>query len=222
MKRHISCVVIAIGWGVMSIPALAFNLSPHQAIYQMSLDGASSNSGISGAEGAMMYKFEESCEAWTSETKVYLKLLYTEGDPLETTWSFVSWEAKDGLNYRFRVHQSRNGTPVEKIQGNVSRDSINGVAEAKFTSPEGTFIDLPEGTMFPTHHLQKLIEEGEGGTLMFSRTVFDGASLDNPYKINALITAISKSAKKNTIPRSRQNPKPLGRYDAEIIGYIVA
>ncbi len=24
------------------------------------------------------------------------------------------------------------------------------------------------------------------------------------------------------IPRSRQNPKPLGRYDAEIIGYIVA
>ncbi len=33
-------------------------------------------------------------------------------------------------------------------------------------------------------------------------------------QINA---AVDKS-----VPRSRQNPKPLGRYDAEIIGYIVA
>ncbi len=30
------------------------------------------------------------------------------------------------------------------------------------------------------------------------------------------------SGKLFSIPRSRQNPKPLGRYDAEIIGYIVA
>ena len=68
---------------------------------------------------------------------------------------------------------------------------------AKFSSPEGKTIRLPEGTMFPTHHLQALIEEGESGTLTFTRTVFDGASLDNPYNINALITGKSRKKKLN-------------------------
>jgi hypothetical protein len=179
---------------LVSFPSRAIELMPHQAVYRMSLAGADSNSGISGADGAMMYKFEESCDAWTSETNVYLKLAYTEGEVMETTWSFVSWEAKDGLGYRFRVRQSRDGTLVEKIQGTVSRDQIDSPARAEFSSPEGTVIELPEGTMFPTRHLSALIREGEKGTLIYSRTVFDGASLDNPYNINALIT--SRSAKK--------------------------
>jgi len=179
---------------VMSTPVKAVELMPHQAIYRMSLASASSTSGIAGAEGAMMYKFGETCDSWTSETNVYLKLLYAEGEEMETTWSFLSWESKDGLKYRFRVRQNRNGTLVEHIQGNVTRNTVDGAAKAQFSSPEGTVIELPEGTMFPTHHLQALIKEGETGTLTYSRTVFDGASLDNPYNINALITSASKKA----------------------------
>jgi len=192
MKQAGIKIAILIATILSGTPSQAIELMPHQAIYRMSLAGSASNSGIAGAEGAMMYKFEEACDAWTSETNVYLKLFYTEGEEMQTTWSFVSWESKDGLKYRFRVRQSRDGTEVEKIQGNVTRDRNNGPARAKFTAPEGTVIELPDGTMFPTHHLQALIKQGEAGTLTYARTVFDGASLDNPYNINALITSGGK------------------------------
>ena len=204
MKRYVSCMIIAISSLVISTPSNAIELSPHQAIYRMSLEGTSQTSGIAGAEGAMMYKFEESCDAWTSETNVFLKLLYTEGDALETTWTFVSWEAKNGLKYRFRVRQTRNGVPVDHIQGSVNRTKADGAAQAKFSNPVGAVIDLPEGTMFPTRHLQELIKQGERGALTLSRTVFDGASLDNPYSINALITATSKAAIESGLPDSRR------------------
>ncbi len=189
MKQAGLKLAVLIGTMLTVTPSQAIELMPHQAIYRMTLAGSASNSGIAGAEGAMMYKFEEACDAWTSETNVYLKLLYTEGEEMETTWSFVSWEAKDGLKYRFRVRQSRDGTPVENIQGKVIRNKDNGPARAKFAHPEGTVIELPDGTMFPTRHLQALIKQGEKGTLTYARTVFDGASLDNPYNINALITS---------------------------------
>ena len=195
MKLNRLKTFVVIGTILIGTPAEAIELMPHQAIYRMSLAGASSTSGIAGAEGAMMYKFAEACDAWTSETNVYLKLLYAEGEEVETTWSFLSWESKDGLRYRFRVRQSRDGSLVEHIQGKVTRENIDGAASAEFSSPEGAVIELPEGTMFPTRHLRALIEEGEAGTLTYSRTVFDGASLDNPYTINALITSASKTRK---------------------------
>jgi len=166
----------------------AVELLPHQAVYKMSLAQASSKSGVSDARGVMVYKFEETCDGWASETNVFLKLLYSEGEEIDTTWSMVSWESKDGLKYRFRVRQNRNGQQVENLQGSVNRKSVDDEAVAEFSSPEGKVIKLPEGTMFPTRHLQALIREGERGTLTYTRIVFDGASLDNPYSINALIT----------------------------------
>jgi len=188
----------------LNAPSNAVELIPHQAVYRMSLKGAEANSGVAGAEGAMLYKFEEACDAWTSETKVFLKLLYVGGKEVESTWSFVSWESKDDLAYRFRVRQSRDGTPVEYLQGTVSRNKVEGAAKVDFTSPDGTQMELPQGTMFPTHHLLALIAEGKKGTLTYSRTVFDGASLDNPYTINALITpgATAKSNDESIDERS--------------------
>lgn len=166
----------------------AGDLAPHRALYKMSLVEASARSGITGANGAMMYRFEDVCDAWTSETKVILKLNYSEGEEVETTWSFASWEAKDGLSYRFNVRHSRNGTEIEVLEGQAKREILDGPATALYTSPKNTTIELPGGTMFPTRHLAALIEAGQKNTLTVSEVVFDGASLENPYRINALIT----------------------------------
>lgn len=187
--------VLLMGMGV-PVQAWTSELIPHHALYRMHLSNANANSGIAGAEGAMMYRFEESCDAWTSETNVFLKLIYAEGEAMETTWSFVSWEAKSGLKYRFRVRQSRDGDLIENLKGDVTRNTRDGAAVAKFDSPQDTSIELPDGTMFPTRHLLALLEESRAGTVTFARTVFDGASLDNPYRINALISRKLKSAKK--------------------------
>ena len=171
----------------------AVDLVPHRALYKMTLVEASGRSGITDANGAMMYRFEDVCDAWTSETKVILKLNYSEGEVVETNWSFASWEAKDGLSYRFNVRHSRNGNEIEVLEGQASRDAPNGAATALYTIPKNTKIKLPRGTLFPTRHLEALINAGQNNKFTVSKVVFDGASLENPYRINALITKPRKN-----------------------------
>ncbi len=166
----------------------AIDLAPHRALYKMSLASASRGSGVAGATGSMVYSFTDICDAWASETNVKLKLIYAESGEVETNWSFASWEAKDGKSYRFRIRHTRDGSLIENFKGSVQRPKPADAATARFTSPKDKIIELPEGTMFPTRHLMELISAGEGGTPVFSRTVFDGASLDNPYEVNAIIT----------------------------------
>jgi hypothetical protein len=97
-------------------------------------------------------------------------------------------EAKDGMSYRFNVHNSQDGRTVEVFEGKAERDSKSGTVTAEFFNPLGTKITLPKGTMFPTHHLAEMLKAGKNKQLIFSKVVFDGTSLENPYQINALIT----------------------------------
>ena len=173
------------------------DLISHRALYKMSLIEASSKSGIIGARGAMAYQFQDTCVSWISETKVILKINYSEGNEVETTWTFSSLEAKNGMSYRFNVHHSRDGDTIEILRGKARRDAKSGKVTAEYSNPLGTKIKLPKGTMFPTHHLAEMLEAGKRKQLIFSKVVFDGASLDNPYLINALITK-SKAKKSKT------------------------
>ena len=166
--------------------AQAGDLLPHRALYRMSLATASSASEITDARGAMLYSFTDGCDAWTTETNVYLRLEYEGGGKMETTWSFANWEAKNGRSYHFRISYNRDGQNVEVLQGKVALPSPGSAGIAQFTSPEGMEIELPSGTLFPTRHLLDLLNESnQKGQLL--RTVFDGASLENPYEISAVI-----------------------------------
>lgn len=165
----------------------AVELAMHRALYNMTLVSASRGSGIAGAQGTMSYSIRDACDGWSSETNVTLQLTYAESGEVNTNWSFASWESKDGRSYRFRVRHTRDGDVVEDLKGTVGRDVPNAKTTAVYLSPEDKVVPLPKGTLFPTRHLIDLIGAGEAGKAVFSRTVFDGASLDNPYEINAII-----------------------------------
>jgi hypothetical protein len=194
MKMNLRYFLIAIvlpmattlGIGIGQSAIAAIELIPHRAVYGMTLHSAQRGSGISGARGNMIYGFSNGCEGWSSETNVKLQLLYAEGDQVSTEWAFASWEAKDGKSYQFRTRQARNGTTIENLKGLVKRSAPNAAAEAKFSEPEGEVIKLPKNTLFPTRHLIALLESGAQGRKFFSSKVFDGASLENPYEINAV------------------------------------
>jgi len=189
MVRFLSsvlCLLVAVAGSCLATAGAAVELLPHQVIYRMSLGTVSDASDIADANGAMLYKFTDGCDAWIAETNVYLRLDYSDGGGMETTWSFVSWEAKDGLSYRFRIRHNRNGKQIEALQGTASIPSKGTAGIARFTMPKGTKIELPPSTIFPTRHLLQMLDEGNRGSRL-ARTVFDGASLENPYEISAVI-----------------------------------
>ena len=174
-------------------------LIPHRAIYDMVMHSAERGSGISSAYGTMVFSFHDGCADWSSETNVKLKISYDEGDDVTTEWAFANWEAKDGLSYQFRMRRGRNGNEIENLKGRLVRSSPSAEAVARFSEPEGKTIRLPEGTLLPSSHMIELLKAGGQGKVMFSRMVFDGASLQNPYEINAVI------AKRSLVSHSPRN-----------------
>jgi hypothetical protein len=162
-------------------------LAPHRAVYAMALNATKPGGGVTGASGAMTYKFGDSCDGWTVENRTALTFAYSDGAPVATTWDFVTWESKDGLHYRFRVRSTRDGVVSEEIDGVANLDGQGKGGVAKFSLPEQKTMRLPKGTLFPTEHTIRLLETAQRGEHMLQRTLFDGTGTDGPFDVNAII-----------------------------------
>ncbi len=169
----------------------AAELLSHRAIYRMALDEASGGSDVVAADGMMLYRFAKGCDGWTVENRTYLRLSYERGTDTETVWTFVSWESADGLNFRFNARYEQDGSVVEKMKGQASLDATGGAGTARFSLPEDEVVDLPEGAMFPTEHMLKLVAAAQTHQTILNEVVFDGSSLDNPYRVGAIMAPLS-------------------------------
>ncbi|MBF0304940.1 MAG: cell envelope integrity EipB family protein [Alphaproteobacteria bacterium] len=168
-------------------PALAgVELLPHKATYSMSLASSRASSGIAAATGAMTYEFADSCDGWTVSNKTTLTLAYAEGEQIDTTWDFVTWESKDGSKYRFHVRSTRQGEVTEEIDGTASV-APDKKGEVKFLKPDAKTIALPPGTLFPTEHTERLLERARANENFVSKVVFDGSDAEGPYIVTAVL-----------------------------------
>jgi hypothetical protein len=188
MRRSIAAILLGsvIAFGIAS-PLAAAELVGHSAGYSMALKSAASGSGVAAVKGAMAYNFADSCDGWTVENRTSFTIYYEEGAEVETQWSFLTWEAKDGLSYRFRVNTVRDGQVIEDLQGIAKLEGKGKKGQVTLTRPKQMTIDLPPGTLFPSEHTLRLIEYAQNKGKVFSRVVFDGMSLDSPFELNAII-----------------------------------
>src|SRR5215831_19268385 len=67
---------VIIGTSAASTPAA--EITPHRALYAMSLGNARSDSGVVDARGTMDYEWGETCDGWTIEQRYRLKMRYAE------------------------------------------------------------------------------------------------------------------------------------------------
>jgi hypothetical protein len=195
-------------------PAQAVDIAPHRALYSLSLGATKSSSGVVGARGAMVYEWGETCDGWTVQQHFRLRLQYAEQDNVEVSSSLVTWEAKNGLRYRFNERRLRNGTLDEEIKGEATLDGKDKGGSAEFTKPEATTFALPAGALFPTAHTVLLIEQAQAGDQFVSRQVFDGATVENAGQITAVIgpqLPAGPSAGEDKLPKSPLLNRPSWR-----------
>lgn len=166
--------------------AAANNLIGHQAIYRITLGTAASGSGIVNASGAVLYRFTDTCDGWAVENRTALRLILGEEAETTTEWAYASWEAKDGSAFRFRVRDSQDGEMIEELRGKAVKGDSETSGRADFSLPAGTAVELPAGTMFPTAHLLRLFAMARAGKHTATDLFFDGASLENPYRVGAV------------------------------------
>jgi len=186
----------AVGGALSAAPAAAagVELVPYRAIYSMKLVGSRSGSAMADVRGAMYVEWSESCDGWAVTQRVRLTLVTTEEDDAETDTNYSSWESKDGRNYRFTMRSLRDGRLTEELRGDANLAENAGPGEARFTMPSGTQFALPKAAVFPTEHTLQLIEAARAGASYLSRVIFDGASLDGPLEVNAVIGALVEAA----------------------------
>ena len=168
-------------------PGGAAELIPHHAFYNLKLGTKSGQSAIVEASGGMAIEVSETCDAWLTKQRLRLRILRDEGDEVVTDNNFTSWEAKDGLKYRFSVRNRLNGEVNEEFRGEAELKPNGGAGKAIFTQPKRSEVALPKGTLFPTAHVAALIDAARKGTRVYRRVVFDGATVDGPEEINAVL-----------------------------------
>lgn len=165
----------------------AADIVAHRALYTMSLGRASGDAGVTGASGTMAYQWGEACDGWTVEQRYRLKMGYAESPDVSIASNFVTWEAKDGLSYRFNQKETRNGEDNDEIKGTAKLDGPGQGGTAEFEKPEGKSFKLPPGVLFPSAHTIFLIDSAQAGENFISKHIFDGATADGAVLVSAVI-----------------------------------
>jgi hypothetical protein len=186
--RAARLVVLLAGLTMLAATApRAAEIAPHRALYTMTLGSTRGDSGVVGATGAMDYEWGETCNGWTIEQRYRLKLHYAESRDADVTSTFVTWESKDGLRYRFNQRQTRNGEVDQEIRGEAKLDGPGKGGVAVFTKPKPQTFKLAPGVLFPSAHTILLIDKAKAGETFLTRQVFDGATDENAVQVSAVI-----------------------------------
>ncbi len=185
--RVASFVVAATLGTLAASAAVGVEIAPHRALYTMKLASARTDAGVVDARGAMQYEWGETCDGWTIEQRYRLRIRYGETPDADILSSFVTWESKDGLRYRFNQKQTRNGELEQDIRGEARLDAPGSGGVAEFIKPKSQLLKLEPGVLFPSAHTILLINKASEGENFLSRQVFDGATEENAVQVSAAI-----------------------------------
>src|SRR6185312_12125691 len=120
---------------LLASPAGAVDISPHRALYSLTLDSRKTASGVAAATGAMYYEWGETCDGWTVDQRFRLRLVYAEEGAVSINSSLLTFESKDGLHYRFNEKRLRNGNVEDDIHGEANLDGKDKGGTALFDKP---------------------------------------------------------------------------------------
>jgi hypothetical protein len=168
-------------------------LLSHRAAYRLSLadsgSKAEANSGttLESVRGALVLEWRADCSGWLSQQRLGFVGTTSEGPGFSYDVRFTSWEAPDDTKLRFQVRSFDDGKPTESITGAASLKAPGGEGSAEYAEPEAKHIDLPAGTLFPTQHMQSLIQAGRAGERIVTNYVFDGSGPDALNKVTAVL-----------------------------------
>ena len=186
-------LILLLSLFVAAAPAEAIELKPHRAIYSLKLASADSGSGVTDAQGAMVFEWAESCESWTTRQRARFDVYSPEGGSVRTEVSFSSWEGKTNGSYGFNLRTLQDGRVVEDLRGEAKLEG-NGGGQAVYSKPRQQRIELPPGTLFPVAHTKLLIQEAMAGGRQLLRPVFLGQREDEPMMVNAVVTQRAPAA----------------------------
>ena len=195
-------------------------LAAHRAAYALSLADADeairSPSTPVAASGLIAYEFRGSaCEGYTSSFRQLTRMERSEGADFSTGVSATSFEDGAGKSMRFRFEPL--GEPASQTVVGSAVRGANDDVRVELTKPSSKSIDFGREVLFPTQHIERLIEAArEGGNIVQAR-VYDGS--ETGAKIFSTMTVIGKAASRPAVDDDIATLKGVRRWPV-VISYF--
>jgi len=155
-------------WAVSQIPV------PHRAIYKIGLADSEHTSGVTGADGRMVFEIAgNACEGYTMSQRLVVRIAHSENGDQLLDFRVSTFESGDGALYRFASRTYLDDQIVEEATGTAERQSESVVVALDNPSKKSLTFERP--VMFPSQHLLALLEAARRKQHFFSTNIYEGA-----------------------------------------------
>ena len=197
-------------WGMptsaASLDAIAGQLAPHRAVYNINLVATHSGSQIINVSGKMTYEWKKNCDAWVTDHHFSLNYDYADAQGMRINSDFSTFETLDGKGFDYTSRRKRDGEVYEDLRGHAVMGANGGTAY--FNSPADLKFELDKDMLFPVGHSINLVDHALKGDRFYAANVFDGSDDQGPIEINSFI---GKPADPKLMPKG-------DKIDASLLG----
>jgi hypothetical protein len=170
-------VVAASVSSLLAGPADATDLAAHRALYTLTL-ASSKGDDVVAATGKMAYEVIDACDGWAVRQRLEMMITNRDGQDVQMSSDYTTWESKDGLKLRFRMKQMTDSATTSEVAGDASLDAPGGPGVVHYTVPGESTKKLPPGTLFPMAHTAAILAAAEHGKKALFIPLFDGTTAD--------------------------------------------
>ena len=191
MKSRLAVVAVALTICMGGVRADGIMpLAAHRAAYQISLAKSSGAQAPISASGLIAYEFHGStCEGYASSFRQVTQLQRSEGDPVSSDTKAITFEDGQAKNLRFHIDTTISTKDQPSIDGSATRSDA-GELSVDLSKPEKKVFDLGKDILFPTQHIEHIIETAKAGDSVLEARVFDGS--DTGQKLFQTLTVVGK------------------------------
>jgi hypothetical protein len=200
VSRFAVCVaaLVASSWAALAQTSPVLPLASHRAAYDISLVDSSGSTPSSAqtpvaATGLIAYEFHGSvCQGYTSNFRQMTEMERSEGDPVSMQVNAMSFEEANWKSMHFQI-DSQGAQDTPPVVGTATRSADDDL-RVVLTKPKAQTLDFGHEVLFPTQHIEHLIEAAKHGGGAMQARVYDGS--DTGAKIFATMSVIGKEATK--------------------------
>ena len=147
---------------------------PHRAVYEIGLARTDEGSGVTTANGRMVFEITGSaCQGYNMRQRMVVNIGDEEGNLGRLDFRITTFESGSGDLYSFDSQTTLNREVVEAVEGEARR--VGSAVEVKLKQPSEKVVQLDGDTLFPSQHLQTILDAARANENFVSADIYEGA-----------------------------------------------
>lgn len=154
----------------------SFDLAPHRAVYDVTLERSAASAGITALTGRMVFELKGSaCTGYEQTMRFVTETLDQRGKPAVTDQRSVFKENAESGRFSFTTRQYRNQRLTETTSGSAARGRDADSLDIEINKPKTKKLRIEEPVLFPVEHSIRLLEAARNGQTLLAVNLYDGS-----------------------------------------------